>query len=1315
MADVSEGEQHEGTGVELQQLTAAHRRTSSDPGERRIRQEPRVPGPQNDATADIQDHPASSTPQSYSHWNPEPGFDLVDGDINGPGYNETEVDIIAVPCPGASPLDTWTRDPLPEGYFGTTQAELGSYPTAKELPGHAILSPAINRHLPKAQPLWVRQGIRMEADTARVMLYRHRVLQEGVTLEQLADDLIQNLCQMRAGHEKARPIFFICHSIGGLVAKRALVKASQDEKLRWIIFDCHGMTFFATPHRGSSYMSMPNLRDSIQHLLCLSTPLPRSMTDELRLNHRPLLKLHDRFTDIASEMHIWTFYETMDSQLSGLGVSEFDEVHFSAPLASIKSCLVGGRYEQAFSLESVHTNCASFGSKNMRTMDSYLQDLGQAVKKAQKLSSSYVHTPLKLADNVKLELIGFYDDPDPDTVSDVRLYVSKHYLNEFLQKGPEDCLRERLNTVAAKPQQGATLPPPRPSSGGFGNIGSDALGIWNNVQGLGQRILSGGSARSGSSPSSPHPHPETGEARPEIVVTNHGQRPAIAEGQGRVVSEPTVMPLRSRGLTVPSLSTPGFHRPSSQGSNRSDPTDSDETAHTLINATENNISPNTTPIEPLGSQATQDAVPGIDERDFNPTAAKARKDRISRVSALQELTAGFSRPDPSKRKFMWIHLPYTNPHWVKSIFDKLSESQQWNYTRLLRNEYWVDRHVHGRHGQAHASYVKPGCGFVPAEAHSPRPPSPSISGRSSPALNSPPHIYLYLPYLHFDTYLNLVRRRNIIRRRMGHGRARPVPKDVAELDSLDLRVIWEFIGHDPPLNTRRTIDQYGYPSLRDTYARDDDQMLYKLTKERITLPFKNKRDIFRTRAMREQSTASPVGRFASVVDTVKSELFIHDKRETTTEIEDDLLDGNVLMVDQLWLWAVDTTTLTTFFPKRDSHPTEGPMFQQADLRNSVYNELNGDLTGRCENSLDLAAFITLHAVTVLLDRTSHPDLEIFRIFEEAIGILTERMTSSLKRFRMQTFRDRIADSDSDGSDFEDNRSESIKQRHKRELEQAERENRENTSALLELRDMDDELNTMKTLFAEQTDVIGKMRDLYDKPELREHTHNGRAFLDEALARLEDYDKQVSDMSYRIDVTRKDYEKLLEMVQRQAQVDEVRWSRLQTELASTQNLSVMIFTTFTVIFLPLSFFTSLFGMNTKEWGGDEDNFVSLRDIGAISLPASAGLIALALVAAFSSRVQSGFKWVFRVSRSGVAGMKENLGKMRTDKQKEARLSRNRLKQERERLGRRKRERGYDFWETVRLERKSEYQIPELNRKRATRRRLAGKGTWRHAKG
>lgn len=73
--------------------------------------------------------------------------------------------------------------------------------------------------------------------------------------------------------------------------------------------------------------------------------------------------------------------------------------------------------------------------------------------------------------------------------------------------------------------------------------------------------------------------------------------------------------------------------------------------------------------------------------------------------------------------------------------------------------------------------------------------------------------------------------------------------------------------------------------------------------------------------------------------------------------------------------------------QRETLPTDGRLYQQADLRNSLFNEVNADLTSRCENSFDLAALVALHAVTVLCERCSHPDLEIFRIFEEAISIL----------------------------------------------------------------------------------------------------------------------------------------------------------------------------------------------------------------------------------------------------------------------------------------------------------------------------------------
>ncbi|KAK8047888.1 hypothetical protein PG996_015952 [Apiospora saccharicola] len=1239
----------------------------------------------------------ASNRSSLSHWDPKPGFAHVDGEIGGSGYNETKTDIIAIPCPGASPVETWMRDPLPDGYFGhPTNRELDSHPALKKFQGHTILSPAINRLLPKAKHLWIRQGIRREANTARVMLYRHRELREGLTLDDLAEDLLDQLRRTRDMSQN-RPLFFICHSIGGLVAKLALAKASAREEMRWLIFHTHGMTFFATPHLGSSYLSMPNLRESIQHLLHLSHPWPRSITKELRLNHKHLLQIHDTFRDIASEMRIWSFYETKDSQLSGLGSSDFDEVHFSAPLASIKSSLLGSTHEQPYSLESTHADCASFGPEHLQIMHAYLVDLAEAVAKAQSISFQTTHHPLKLGKNVKLELVGFYEDPDPDSASDIRLYVARHHLDEFLNKGPEHCLRERLNAVAAKPH----YRPQGFASAANDNMKSGALGITHMVRGF-----LGALQRPGSSQS--HLTDKDGRASPEIVVTSHAsEMPSGADTGAQPVA--THGPRRSRGLTVPSISTPRYSRPSSRSSSQSrgERLNNDETNRTLSDPTGIDLSPRTILPEPEPHPLGEVRIhPSEGESHGSASHESNEEHQVDHAIAMYDLTAGFSRPNPNKRKFMWIHLPFNNPYWVKSIFNKLAETQHQTYSKLLRNENWVDRHVRGRHAQAHASYVRPGCDYISSETHSPHPSSPSISGRSSPGGVTPSHLYLYLPYLHFDTYKNVIKRRNVIRRRLGLGRARPVPKDIADEESLETRVTWEYIGHDPPLNPRRTLDQYGYPSLRDTYARDDDQMLYKLTKERVALP-KTKKRHFIGDALTATSPASRLAMFTNRIK--KADAMLTDDEPQSSEDENEILDGNLLMVDQLWLWAVDMTTLTTFFPKRESHPSEGPMFQQADLRNSVYNELNGDLTGRCDNALDLAAFTALHAVTVLLDRTSHRDLEIFRIFEEALGVLTERMTFSMKRFRMQSFRDRISD-ESDSSELEDNRTESIKRRHQREIEQSERENRENTSALLELRDMDDELNTMDNLFLEQKTTLAHMKDIYNRPDLQPHTAHGRAYLDEALQRLDDYAQQVGGMRHRIEATRTDYEKLLEMVQRQAQVDEVRWSRLQTELASTQNLSVMIFTTFTVIFLPLSFFTSLFGMNTQEWGGADDNFVSLRTIGAISLPASAFLVGLSLVAAFSSRVQAAFKYLFRHARAGAEQLKHQLGRALPRVSKEIQQRRDRAREDRQKNLRRKKEVEYDFWETVRRERRSEYQIPDLNKAGASsRQRLRGRAT------
>lgn len=409
---------------------------------------------------------------------------------------------------------------------------------------------------------------------------------------------------------------------------------------------------------------------------------------------------------------------------------------------------------------------------------------------------------------------------------------------------------------------------------------------------------------------------------------------------------------------------------------------------------------------------------------------------------------------------------------------------------------------------------------------------------------------------------------------------------------------------------------------------------------------------------------------------------------------------------------------------------EGPLYQQADLRDSIFNEVNADLTRRCENALDLAALAVLHAVSVLIDRSSHPNLEIFRIFEEAISILTERMVS-LKRSRISDRRSRYrAD---DGASI---KTSLIRARHKIEDEMAERENYENTSALLELHDIEDELGILKHLFEEQEEQINVMLAIYNNngssdstastpvrtyaasgtttstshPAMTPLTNNGRVFLHEALAKLKSYTVQVEDIIRRLQVTRHDFDELLQTVQRLAQIDEARLSRQKADLAGAQNRAVMIFTVFTVIFLPLSFFTSLFGMNTYEWGGDHN--LRLLTIGSIALPASALLITLALVVAWSSSVRKAFGKVKgggrRFKKRTVRWWKERIlalsydsdgvPKFRLVGQKPLR-GRELLEAKRKRLKRRmKREMTVqDSWERHREAREMLYEIPWRNRR------------------
>ncbi|OAA74223.1 ankyrin repeat protein [Cordyceps fumosorosea ARSEF 2679] len=1253
-------------------------------------------------------------------------------------YDITTVDVVTVPCPGGDRLRTWNREGLLGRYFGAPSmrdAEVGG--------GGERISTS-----------WVRQGLRREANKARILLYAHPPLAEGMTLNRLAEDFLQAIHKLRVREgQPHRPLLVLGHSIGGLVAKMAMVRASRDAKYRDILDECYGIAFFGTPHQGSSYLAMHSLAGSVQRLLQLSAPLPETLTADLRVGSSLLSHIDEDFKEIASDLRIWTFYETIDSRLFGRGAgtgvartttthgnaADGDKVYFTAPLTSIKSAILGMRQERIFPLQSDHANVASFGRHNVQTLRLFLRQIAEQVEHADANIASSVdeqgtaaaHWSMPdLEQKVNVEIHGFFDDLVAGAgVTAGRAWSTRLPLREFISKGPDECLIERLNEVDGSPSQGQFLKArgrtslaqvdgsvehsPSPSraiiSVAPAMTVKDALGIdskiiepievvapmspiiqpLNSLPRTGPPTWSPKSAPVGPIASPPFCVPSPPSRYAASVVPHASPLLRAAQFEQDLFIDRLSPPLRGRRATGGILS---LSRSASLGSDgaasriryRDFPPFSVR-SHSTGGGDDDMMS--------VEEEGGLEASPPLPENIFGVRSVFGGDRRMEAAVLL--------KPEAHAKKFTWIHLAYNNPAWVKTILQTLQVCSGKNLSHLYGPDFWATKHTRGRHSQHYAYFAKPGCYFT-----APRPLSPMSTSAISPtmapfAAEEGMYTCLFLPYLHFDTYKRLLRRRNLILQRLIQGRSRPVPANVAKADSTEMQVIWEFLGGDPPVNCRRTLDQFGYPSLRDTRSRDDDQMLYKLTKER-----------FGSHGYRQQlhaqgsSTRDGSNRSGNEGGNVGwKERLTRFRGQNEDQVgEEEVLNGNVLMVDQLWLWVINTQTVVTCFPKREGDPIEGPLFQQADLRDSIFNEVNVDLTRQCENALDLAALSVLHAVTVLLDRSSHPDLEVFRIFEEAISVLTEKLTSSLKDFRTEGVRDKTFD-------FEpvENRLRSIRARHKEEGRRAERENRDNTSALLELRDIEDELVTLLHLFERQSRVISSMHAIYTRSELRDHTVNGRVFLNEALKKVTEYIQQAEEMIRRVRGTRDDYDKLLQMVQRQAQVDEVRLSRLHADVAGAQNRSVMIFTVFTVIFLPLTFFTGLFGMNTREWGGGDN--LSLQTIGKIALPSSVFLIVASLIIAWSTTVRKLFRYFLRGVRRvqeyvyvfvwdpckralrelvGYVSWRKEVddegGEAVVDGSGRASGGPGALRQE-----------ASDFWDRHRLERDKAYRIPEVNRR------------------
>ena len=157
---------------------------------------------------------------------------------------------------------------------------------------------------------------------------------------------------------------------------------------------------------------------------------------------------------------------------------------------------------------------------------------------------------------------------------------------------------------------------------------------------------------------------------------------------------------------------------------------------------------------------------------------------------------------------------------------------------------------------------------------------------------------------------------------MKQGRVRPTRQDIKDSKSIETKMIWKYLGAEPPFHCRRTLDQFGYPNLRSCEARDDDQMLWKRTRPKSAdlIPSSKKtRSITHNHSEHDSPTESqrhPTARHQSSTrqEEDSDEALLRTSEESVANTQ----GGNVLMVDQLWLWALNKETIVTFFSEEGS-------------------------------------------------------------------------------------------------------------------------------------------------------------------------------------------------------------------------------------------------------------------------------------------------------------------------------------------------------------------------------------------------------------
>ncbi|KAL7619546.1 hypothetical protein AAE478_010086 [Parahypoxylon ruwenzoriense] len=177
-----------------------------------------------------------------------------------------------------------------------------------------------------------------------------------------AQTLVTSLTHYRKDEMSSRnPIIWVCHSLGGILVKRALLysndlRASQHEDYRSIYVSTYSIIFLGTPHTGSGIATWGTMLQAMS-----DTVVPRTffqsesvLLKTLKRDNETLQNINIHFLDIYQRFKILMAHENHKTDLRGTR-SLIVDAHSASPQ------LPGVTY---YAVEASHSGMCKFESRN---------------------------------------------------------------------------------------------------------------------------------------------------------------------------------------------------------------------------------------------------------------------------------------------------------------------------------------------------------------------------------------------------------------------------------------------------------------------------------------------------------------------------------------------------------------------------------------------------------------------------------------------------------------------------------------------------------------------------------------------------------------------------------------------------------------------------------------------------------------------------------------------------------------------------------------------------------------------------------------